>query len=119
MPAHANWPPPGMFEEIFAAFESVCFVGHTHYAGVFEEGPRFIPQADIAGPFRREAAKLLVNVGSVGQPRDRNPRACYLTVDDGTLEFHRVAYDVAATQARIRAIAALDDRLADRLVLGE
>ena len=53
-PNHAAWPPPGMFEEIFAAFSSVCCVGHTHFAGVFAEGPRFTPQADFSGGFKAE-----------------------------------------------------------------
>jgi len=118
-PNHAAWPPPGMFEEIFAAFSSVCCVGHTHFAGVFAEGPRFTPQADFSGGFKAEGTKLLVNVGSVGQPRDHNPKSCYITVEDDVLRYHRVEYPVEVTQAKIRAIDMLDDRLADRLAVGE
>jgi predicted phosphodiesterase len=138
MPYHVTWPPPGMFEAIFSAFATVCFVGHTHIPGVFYESggsggegeipglpgragpaPRFVPQSEIQGPFRYEGTKMLVNVGSVGQPRDRDWRACYLTIEDGELLYHRLEYPVAATQAKIRGIAALDDRLGDRLALGE
>ena len=63
---------------------------------------------------------MIVNVGSVGQPRDRDPRACYLTADpeSNTFEFRRVPYDVDATQAKIHRIPQLDDGLADRLALG-
>ena len=112
-----------MFEEIFEAFERVCFVGHTHMPGVFRESlPRttWMPQAEIEGSFRHEGTKMVVNVGSVGQPRDRDPRSCYLTADPGskTFEFRRVPYDVDTTQAKIRRISQLDNGLADRLTLG-
>ena len=112
-----------MFEEIFEAFERVCFVGHTHMPGVFRESlPRttWMPQAEIEGSFRHEGTKMVVNVGSVGQPRDRDPRSCYLTADPGskTFEFRRVPYDVGTTQAKIRRISQLDNGLADRLSLG-
>jgi len=119
MPAHASWPPPGMFEEIFELVEGVCFVGHTHYAGVFVEGPGFTPQGEIRDTFRSEGRKLLINVGSVGQPRDRDPRSCYLTVDEGAFLFRRVEYPVEVTQRKIRSIPALHNRLADRLGAGE
>jgi diadenosine tetraphosphatase ApaH/serine/threonine PP2A family protein phosphatase len=120
MPHEANWPPPRKFEEIFAAFKTVCLVGHTHIPGVFREGPRFTAQADIKGSFRSEGEKLLINVGSVGQPRDRDWRACYVVAEDGReFSYRRVEYDVAQTQAKIRAIADLDDRLGERLRRGE
>jgi len=63
--------------------------------------------------------KWLLNPGSVGQPRDGDPRAAYLTLelDDQRAAFHRVDYDIEATQAEIRA-AGLPDALADRLAIG-
>jgi hypothetical protein len=57
-------------------------------------------------------------VGSVGQPRDQDWRACYLSVEDGVFRFHRVEYPVEITQRKIRAIPELDNRLADRLAEG-
>lgn len=119
LPYHVAWPPPGMFEEIFAAFTSVCFVGHTHVAGVFYETPRFIPQREIEGPVSFGQEKLLINVGSVGQPRDHDCRACYLVFDEREFEFRRVAYPLERTQEKIRSIPYLDDRLAERLAEGE
>ncbi len=119
LPQHATWPQPGMFEEIFQAFSSVCFVGHTHVPGVFREGPTFTPQCDITEPFSYEGKKLLVNVGSVGQPRDQNWRACYVTAEEGKFMFHRVEYPLEITQRKIRGIDGLDDRLGDRLGNGE
>lgn len=119
LPHHVAWPQPGMFEEIFDSFDSVCFVGHTHVAGVFDETPRFRPQAEIDGPFRSEGSKLLINVGSVGQPRDKDWRACYVTTRDGTFEFHRVEYPLEITRRKILANEDLDNRLADRLLTGD
>jgi diadenosine tetraphosphatase ApaH/serine/threonine PP2A family protein phosphatase len=95
--------------------------GHTH-----------IPVAWIASPDRvalirgrpglgLELApdRMLLNPGSVGQPRDGDPRASYLTIDlpAGHVTWHRVAYDVRAVQLAIRA-AGLPGRLADRLAVG-
>ena len=118
LPRDADWPAPGMFQELFDRFQSVCLVGHTHMAGIFEEGPRFTPQKLLGETFRSGEGKMIVNVGSVGQPRDHDWRACYLSVEDGVFRFHRVEYPVAVTQKKIRAIPELDNRLADRLVEG-
>jgi len=104
-----------MFQELFSAFESVCLVGHTHVAGVFEEGPRFVPQSQLGETFQRKGGKMIVNVGSVGQPRDHDWHACYFSVENGVFRFHRVEYPVSVTQEKIRAIKDLDNRLAERL----
>lgn len=118
LPRDAEWPPPGMFTELFDAFENVCLVGHTHIAGIFTEGPRFIPQKEAEETFRMGREKMIINVGSVGQPRDGDWRACYLSMEDGVFRFHRVEYAVATTQKKIRSIPELDKRLADRLSEG-
>jgi diadenosine tetraphosphatase ApaH/serine/threonine PP2A family protein phosphatase len=64
----------------------------------------------------------IVNVGSVGQPRDGDVRSSFVTYDgdgtNGTVRFHRVAYDHEATSGKIRAIEELPDYLADRLAQG-
>jgi diadenosine tetraphosphatase ApaH/serine/threonine PP2A family protein phosphatase len=80
-----------------------CCVGHTHVPATFRVGD----------------AKLMINPGSVGQPRDGDPRASYalLDVERGTADFHRVAYDVLETQRRMRALK-LPEMLADRLSFG-
>src|SRR5262245_12004586 len=82
--------PPNMFAEIFARFERVCLVGHTHIPGIFYEGPRFVPQREVPETFAYEEKKMVVNVGSVGQPRDHDPRACYVTSEGGAFHFHRL-----------------------------
>lgn len=74
------------------------------------------PRAGAAVPL---AGRLLVNPGSVGQPRDGDPRAAYAVLDEdvGTVTFHRAPYGVAETQRRIRA-RGLPPFLADRLAHG-
>ncbi|MBY0456429.1 MAG: metallophosphoesterase, partial [Gemmataceae bacterium] len=65
--------------------------------------------------WRLDERKVIVNVGSVGQPRDANWRACYVTVDGPELTFHRVPYDVDVTVAKIYAVQELNNFLGDRL----
>ena len=60
----------------------------------------------------------MINVGSVGQPRDNNPASCYVIVDEDAIVFHRVAYPVQETVAKIYAIPELDNFLGDRLLEG-
>jgi diadenosine tetraphosphatase ApaH/serine/threonine PP2A family protein phosphatase len=59
--------------------------------------------------------KILVNVGSVGQPRDGDNRSCYVILDDEKVRYRRVAYDFEKTIAKIYAIDDLDNFLGDRL----
>ena len=71
--------------------------------------------------FKIEAGrKYFINVGSVGQPRDGNPRAAYVIydMDEGSVELRRLDYDIPAAQAKIMA-AGLPPRLAERLALGK
>ena len=94
----------------------LCFIGHTHRPGCFimEGGPTY--QAETTGMQLNGDARTLVNVGSVGQPRDGDPRASYVTFDriDRILDFHRVDYDVAAAQKRL-LLEGLPQELIERL----
>ena len=62
----------------------------------------------------------MINVGSVGQPRDEDPRACYIILDthENTVQYHRVEYDVESTRQKIHAVSDLDNMLGDRLLTG-
>lgn len=110
-------------DECFAKMgdANLCFVGHSHVPGVYLRSGAFLIPADIgmAWPVTEQA---IVNIGSVGQPRDGDPRASFVTYDGdgsgGTVRFHRLEYDVATTMAKIRAIPELPDYLADRLSQG-
>jgi hypothetical protein len=57
----------------------------------------------------------MINVGSVGQPRDGDPRSCYIAIDGDLITFRRVMYPVEETVGKIHAIAELDNFLGDRL----
>lgn len=97
----------------------VCFFGHTHIPIAFIRGDRGI-QGGLYSKIKIEVArKYFVNVGSIGQPRDRNAKAAYATFDliNNVIELRRVEYDVAATQKKIRA-AGLPSSLADRIAVG-
>lgn len=111
---------PAKMQEIFASFKRLCFVGHTHRPGVFTEDNCFLPATELPNGFDlSDGARYLVNVGSVGQPRDRDPRACYTLYSGDAVYFRRVDYDIAGTAELIRAVDALDERLAERLYRGE
>ena len=99
----------------------LCFVGHTHAPAVFVQLGSRILEATLR-PFRTggaEGAKAVVNVGAVGQPRDGDPRACYVLFDPdtGTLVPRRVEYDMDSAAGKILA-AGLPKQLALRLFLG-
>lgn len=99
------------------------FCGHTHVPALFHLSPTgkvagFEPVADVATPLTR-ARRWIAVIGSVGQPRDRNPAACYALFDDTTAEltYVRVPYDIEAAQRKIRA-AGLPLFLSMRLAWG-
>ena len=71
---------PTQFVSIFERFENLCFVGHTHVPGVFLEGPDFYSPDELDYRFELTDEKAIINVGSVGQPRDRDPRSSFVIV---------------------------------------
>jgi predicted phosphodiesterase len=100
---------------------AITFFGHTHEPGVFTRMLRWVPtyEADGSALLHVPSDRMLVNPGSVGQPRDGDTRASFLIWDDeqSMFEFLRAEYDVSRTQARMRE-AALPDFLIARLALG-
>ena len=101
--------------EIFACLQDYCFCGHTHTPGIFTISG-FTHPSDMFDLYMLGTdEKVLVNVGSVGQPRDGDPRACFITFDGDTVVWRRVAYNVESTVKKIYAIPDLDDFLGDRL----
>lgn len=107
--------------EAFAAFSTrVCFVGHSHRSGAWSLGSSGREHEPGATEVELQAGRrYLINVGSVGQPRDRDARAAYgvWDVDERRITIRRVAYDVATAQAKILA-AGLPAVLAERLTIG-
>jgi predicted phosphodiesterase len=102
-------------EAIFALVERYCFQGHTHNPGIFTDRFEFYSPDEIDFAYELDGRKTLCNVGSVGQPRDRDWRACYVLLDGNNLQFRRVEYDVSTTIKKIKEIRDLDDFLGDRL----
>ena len=70
-------------ERLFQLVEKYCFQGHTHVPGVFTEGYQFYAPEEIDNEYTLGEGKVMINVGSVGQPRDGDPRACYVILEDG------------------------------------
>ena len=111
----------GCFDKV----KHLSFQGHTHMPGIFVNGLdyQFIESSEIGyTPFKfDEHLKYMINVGSVGQPRDKDPRACYAIFDGETCRYRRVEYDVEGAVREIRAVKELEDfpKLAFRLRDGE
>jgi predicted phosphodiesterase len=107
----------------FAPGVDICFFGHSHIPSVFtleRDGIRVEAVRGSRAKLKLEPGKkYLINPGSVGQPRDRNPKASYAIydADEGVVHFDRVAYDVQATRRKIQR-AGLPAMLGDRLVVG-
>ncbi len=134
---------PGKILDNFHRLETeqmACLVGHTHVPGVFLDDPSFDPPDELPdmGIYSITSdEKAIINVGSVGQPRDRDPRLCYLVVYEKgevpqnyecpevggngyctTIEFVRLEYDVEKAARKIYDTPELDDFLGARLFEG-
>jgi predicted phosphodiesterase len=128
---------PVKMQQIFERIEKYCLVGHTHVPGVFTDEPDFYPPDDLGGVYKlTENEKAIINPGSVGQPRDLDPRSSYCILDEGVttangqaatsgaeggrpngphVQFFRLEYDVDAVVEKIHAIPQLSDWLGERL----
>jgi len=111
--------------EVFGDFDTrLCFVGHSHLPAVWSlgsSGPEYrrrLPEPNTTVSLEA-GRRYIVNVGSVGQPRDRDPRAAYAIWDreERTVTIERVGYDHRAAATKILA-AGLPRALADRLANG-
>jgi len=109
---------PERLKLLFTLFKHVAFVGHTHIAGVFLPDLVFRLPADFGNEYEVGPTKAILNVGSVGQPRDRNNRACYVLFDGKKAIYRRVRYDVDTAASQVYATDELDDDLGDRLLEG-
>jgi diadenosine tetraphosphatase ApaH/serine/threonine PP2A family protein phosphatase len=114
---------PEKMRDIFSRFPRLCFVGHSHVPGIYPEDLTYTHPSELE--LLRiyhfdENQKTVINVGSVGQPRDNDPRACYVTLTDeaDAVVFRRVKYDIERTRQLIHGIPGLDNSLGDRLLEG-
>jgi len=106
----------------FAAFEEkVCFIGHSHQPIIYIENQgqkySFAENSEITF---QPSCRYIINVGSVGQPRDHNPASAFGIMDTAAQHYEliRVAYDIEKTQAKMHA-AGLPSFLAERLMAGK
>lgn len=118
---HAAPLDPEAFEYILNDFSAsrhfggfttpICFIGHTHQPDIFCE--------DMTTRTVQRGMRFIVNAGSIGQPRDGDPRACFgvFDADAFTFEHVRVPYDISTTAQKIMA-AGLPRQLAERLSVG-
>jgi predicted phosphodiesterase len=99
-------------------FTQVCFHGHTHVPRIYLKGEK-VTEVPADSIVIEPGAKYFINAGSVGQPRDGDPRACYVIYNQETkhIAFRRISYDIERTQSKIIK-AGLPHILADRLAEG-
>lgn len=102
----------------FPHFETpYCFVGHTHqpviYSSAADDGSAQSTAPQYDQPHHLNGARQIINPGSIGQPRDQNPKAAYgiLDMTSGVFEHRRIPYNIKAVQRRM-----LDHRLPERLI---
>ena len=108
-------------ERLFQLVDRYCFQGHTHVPGIFTEDFQFFSPDEVDLEYPLGEGKLMINVGSVGQPRDGDNRACYVILDDGfandqaessrlvrdgaaSVTYRRLPYDIESTIRKIRGI---------------
>lgn len=100
--------------------KDICFIGHSHQPIIIEivDKDNILPIRDIYKTLEPKR-KYIINVGSVGQPRDSNPDACYLTLDTETsvIEYRRLEYDIKRVQKKMTKHG-LPKYLIDRLSMG-
>ncbi|MBN1788516.1 MAG: metallophosphoesterase family protein [Sedimentisphaerales bacterium] len=110
---------PAKITAQFDRVKHICFIGHTHLPGVFLDDPDFYApdELDNVYPIIPEE-RAIINVGSVGQPRDKDNRTSYVYVEQNNVHFVRLEYDYETTAKKIHDIEELDNFEADRLSEG-
>lgn len=107
---------------IAAQFDTACFCGHSHIQGVYSRNANyeweFVQPRDGDSFVLSSDRKTIIAVGSVGQPRDSDPRAALVTIDGDVVTFHRVAYNVNVTVKNIYSIPEIDNLHGQRLLEG-
>lgn len=104
----------------FARAPRLAFNGHSHLPGVIEHGSLFRHPTELFSERYIICEKqAIINIGSVGQPRDGIPDSCYVIVKDNVVQYRRVRYDINRTRDLILEIPDLDPFLGDRLLEGK
>jgi predicted phosphodiesterase len=101
---------------LFERVKHICFVGHTHLPGVFLDEPDFYLPEELGDRYPIiDNEKAIINIGSVGQPRDGDRRSSYVYADGNEVHFVRLEYDFETTAKKIMSIEQLDNFHAERL----
>ena len=112
---------PVKMKQIFERIEKHSMSGHTHVPGIFTSEPEFYPPDELDYSFSyKDEDKIIINPGSVGQPRDLDKRSSYAILDDEKciVDFFRIEYDIESVREKIYAIPDLSNWLGDRLLEG-
>lgn len=102
-------------EKLFSMVQGYSFQGHTHAPGIFSVNLQFQRPDEFGYKTQLPSDKAMVNVGSVGQPRDGDWRSCYVILEGQTVEYRRVEYDIDTTIQKIFDTPELDNFLGERL----
>jgi predicted phosphodiesterase len=102
-------------EKLFSMVQGYSFQGHTHAPGIFSVNLQFQRPDEFGYKTQLPSDKAMINVGSVGQPRDGDWRSCYVILEGQTVEYRRVEYDIDTTIQKIFDIPELDNFLGERL----
>jgi len=105
--------------QVFSRLMPINFIGHAHLTHIFQISQKKAKPTTASQVTLAPETKFIVNCGSVGQPRDKDPRACYVLWDSDalTVDFVRVEYDIDTAAKKIVS-AGLDEKFAKRLYLG-
>lgn len=103
LPSDPEMDPIKILDIFSAMSKHVAFVGHTHFPGIMEEGNEsFLMVSSLDGYYKIDRnCRAIINIGSVGQPRDRNPKSCYVIYDGEAVTYRRIEYDVDKTIQKI------------------
>jgi predicted phosphodiesterase len=106
-------------DENFALIAHTCFIGHTHLPGIITgDVHQWYSPTGLGSRWTIDQRKTIINVGSVGQPRDGDPRACYAIFDKESVEWRRIDYDIEKSRSLIYNNDSLANFLGDRLLQG-
>jgi hypothetical protein len=107
-----------IISDVFPLFSKILFIGDNHVPWIFTKKHGGKSAAEIGNKFHLNQEKSVVSVGSVGQPRDRDPRACYVIFSNNKIVWKRIEYDIEKTIAKIETCSELDNRFGLRLQEG-
>ncbi len=109
---------PEKFDDIFSMVDHLCVVGHSHVPCSITEDLELTLIRQDNYNIELDDRKRIINIGSVGQPRDGDNRACFATLENGSVRYTRVPYDYRRTMEKIQKLGEEFQMLGYRLGLG-